>query len=547
VISLEEALTKFEAVIGLEVHAQLLTKTKMFCACPITYGAAPNTQICPVCLGLPGALPVPNKHAITLAMRAGLSLGCSIRGFSRFARKNYFYPDLSKGYQISQFDLPLNEKGALEITTSAGTKTIGITRIHVEEDAAKNLHGMGLGEDTLVDFNRAGTALIETVSEPDMRTADEAEAYLKALRDIFMFAGINDGNLEEGSFRCDANVSIRPIGQEKFGTRAELKNINSFRFVKKGIEYEIARQAEILLGGGKVIQETRTWSSTQEKTISMRTKEEAHDYRYFADPDLPPLEISDAWLAEVKGSMPEPLQARRQRWQSELGLTAYDAMVISSHPRIADYFEEATESLVASSKLALNVAGPSSSVSLAGPSLSVSLAGPSLSVSLAGPSSSVSLAGLSSSVSPAGLSLPVSLAGKKTANFILSEVLRFATTSGLEAQFPCSASRLADLLALVEDETINGKIAKDVFAEMVTSGKAPKVIIDQKGLAQVKDTGAIEASIREVLTKHPKELASFKAGKVTLKGFFVGQVMRALKGANPKLLNDTLDAILAEP
>lgn len=492
-ISLEEALTKFEAVIGLEVHAQLLTKTKMFCGCPITYGAAPNTQICPVCLGLPGALPVPNKHAITLAMRAGLSLGCHIRGFSRFARKNYFYPDLSKGYQISQFDLPLNEKGTLEITTSAGTKTIGITRIHVEEDAAKNLHGMGHGTDTLVDFNRAGTALIETVSEPDMRTADEAEAYLKALRDIFMFAGVNDGNLEEGSFRCDANVSIRPIGQEKFGTRCELKNINSFRFVKKGIEYEIARQAEVLLGGGKVIQETRTWSSTQEKTISMRTKEEAHDYRYFADPDLPPLEISDAWLAEVKASMPEPLQARRQRWQSELGLTAYDATVISSHPRIAEYFETATESLVASTKLALNIAG------------------------------------------------------KKSANFIQSEVLRVATTNGLEASFPCSASRLAELLTLVEDETINGKIAKDVFAEMVTSGKAPKAIIDSKGLAQVKDTGAIEASVREVLAKHPKELASFKAGKVTLKGFFVGQIMRAMKGANPKLLNDTLDAILAEP
>ena len=494
-ITLEAALTQFEAVIGLEVHAQLLTRTKMFCACPIAYGAAPNTQICPVCLGLPGALPVPNRHAITLAMRAGLSLGCTIRGFSRFARKNYFYPDLSKGYQISQFDLPLNEKGSVEITTSTGTKTVGITRIHVEEDAAKNLHGVGHGTDTLVDFNRAGTALIETVSEPDMRSAEEAEAYLKALRDIFMFAGVNDGNLEEGSFRCDANVSIRPIGQEKFGTRAELKNINSFRFVKKAIEYEIARQAELILGGGKVVQETRTWSSTQEKTISMRTKEEAHDYRYFADPDLPPLEIGDAWLLEVKAAMPEPLQERRQRWQREAGLTAYDAAVISSHPRIADFFEEAARCLVASSKSDVNTAA---------------------------------------------------VLGKKTANFIQSEVLRFATTNGLEAQFPCSAPRLAELLALVEDETINGKIAKDVFAEMVTSGKAPKAIIDQKGLAQVKDSGAIEASVREVLAKHPKELASYKAGKVALKGFFVGQIMRALKGANPKLLNDALDAILAE-
>ncbi|MBN8615253.1 MAG: Asp-tRNA(Asn)/Glu-tRNA(Gln) amidotransferase subunit GatB [Deltaproteobacteria bacterium] len=492
--------TQYEAVIGLEVHAQLATKTKMFCGCSTSYGAAPNTQICPVCLGLPGALPVPNRQAIALAVRAGLSLGCTLRKSSRFARKNYYYPDLSKGYQISQFDLPLNEKGSLEITTSAGTKRVNLTRIHVEEDAAKNLHGVGAGTDTLVDFNRAGTPLIEIVGEPELRSAEEAEAYLKALRDILMFAGVNDGNLEEGSFRCDANVSIRPVGQEKFGTRCELKNINSFKFVRKAIDYEIARQEAIVSSGGTIFQETRTWSSTQEKTLSLRSKEEAQDYRYFADPDLPPLVVDDAWLAEIRTTVPEPIAARRERWQRELGLTAYDAQVLSAHPRIAEYFEAATSSLETqrAGKLAKD------------------------------------------NLAKAG-------AGKRVANFMQAEALRVVTTNGLEASFPCSAERLAGLLALVEDETINGKIAKDVFADMIATGKAPADIVSSKGLAQVKDTSAIEGTVREVIAKHPKELASFKAGKTNLKGFFVGRVMGALKGANPALVNEVLDRVLAEP
>ncbi len=488
-------MTQYEAVIGLEVHAQLATKTKMFCGCSTSYGAPPNTQICPVCLGLPGALPVPNRHAIALAVRAGLSLGCTLRGSSRFARKNYYYPDLSKGYQISQFDLPINEKGHLHITTSAGTRRVGLTRIHVEEDAAKNLHGVGHGTDTLVDFNRAGTPLIEIVGEPELRSSEEAEAYLKALRDILMFAGINDGNLEEGSFRCDANVSIRPVGQEKFGTRCELKNINSFKFVRKAIDYEIGRQEALVSSGGKVFQETRTWSSTQEKTLSLRSKEEAQDYRYFADPDLPPLVVDDAWLAEIRATVPEPLAARRERWQRELGVTAYDAQVLSSHPRIADYFETAAAALEA--KL--------------------------------------------------GGKLAKDKAGKRVANFVQAEALRVVSTNGLDASFPCSAERIAELLALVEDETINGKIAKDVFADVVVTGKAPADIVSSKGLAQVKDSSAIEGTVREVVAKHAKELASFKAGKVNLKGFFVGRVMAALKGANPGLVNEVLDRVLAEP
>ncbi|MFN9808468.1 MAG: Asp-tRNA(Asn)/Glu-tRNA(Gln) amidotransferase subunit GatB [Deltaproteobacteria bacterium] len=487
--------TRYEAVIGLEVHAQLHTKTKMFCGCSTAYALPPNTAICPVCLGLPGALPVPNREAIALAVRAGLALGCTVRQSSRFARKNYYYPDLSKGYQISQFDLPLNENGHLDIAVGAGTKRVGITRIHVEEDAAKNLHGVGAGTDTLVDFNRAGTPLIEIVGEPDLRSAEEAEAYLRALRDVLMFTGVNDGNLEEGSFRCDANVSIRPVGQEKFGTRCELKNINSFKFVRKAIEFEIARQEALVSSGGKVAQETRTWSSTQEKTLSLRSKEEAQDYRYFADPDLPPLVIDDAWLAEIRASVPEPLAARRERWQRGLGLTPYDAQVLASHPGIATYFEATSASLERA------------------------------------------LAG----------KLSREKAGKRVANFIQAEALRVVTTNGLEASFPCSAERLAELLALVEDETINGKIAKDVFVDMVATGKPPKDIVAQKGLAQVKDSSAIEQAVRDVVSKHPKELASFKGGKASVKGFFVGQIMRALKGANPAVVNDVLDRVLAEP
>jgi aspartyl-tRNA(Asn)/glutamyl-tRNA(Gln) amidotransferase subunit B len=484
-------MTTYEAVIGLEVHAQLLSRTKMFCGCATTFGAAPNTQVCEVCLGLPGALPVPNAKAIELAVRTGLALGCEVRGKSVFARKNYFYPDLSKGYQISQFDQPLNEHGKLVIETAAGKKTCSIVRAHVEEDAAKNLHGIGAGTGTLVDFNRAGTPLIEIVGGPDLRSADEAEAYLKALREILIFAGVNDGNLEEGSFRCDANVSVRPVGQEKFGTRTELKNINSFRFVKKAIDYEIARQEALIEGGGTVKQETRTWSDGQGKTLAMRTKEEAHDYRYFADPDLPPLTIDDAYIAAVKAAMPESAEAKRFRWQAELGLTPYDAQVLTGHPELARYFEETVAALLALTKLERKSAG------------------------------------------------------KKVANFLSSEVLRFTETDGLSARFPLSAERLAELLGLVEDGTINGKIAKDVLSEVASSGKSPKKVIEQKGLAQVTDTGAIDAAIAEIISANPKELEKYKEGKLSVVGFFVGQVMRKMGGkANPATLNELLKKAL---
>ncbi|AKF09045.1 Asp-tRNA(Asn)/Glu-tRNA(Gln) amidotransferase subunit GatB [Sandaracinus amylolyticus] len=485
--------TAYETVIGLEVHAQLLTRTKMFCGCATAYGAPPNTQICPVCIGLPGALPVPNRQAIELAIRAALATGCEVRSASRFARKNYFYPDLAKGYQISQFELPMNEHGALEIDGPSGKKTVGIIRIHLEEDAAKNLHGVGAGTDTLVDFNRAGVPLIEIVGAPDLRSADEAEAYLRVLRDVLMFAGVNDGNLEEGSFRCDANVSIRPVGDPKLGTRVELKNINSFRFVKKAIEYEVARQEALVSSGGKVVQETRTWSEPQGKTLSMRSKEEAHDYRYFSDPDLPPLSVDPTWIDEVRAKMPEAIPARRARWQSELGLTEYDARVLSAHPGVAAWFESAVIDTAALTKQ------------------------------------------------------PLATLGKKVANFVQSEVLRETTTNGLEARFPVPPQRLAELLALVEGGTINGKIAKDVFADMVKTGKAPKEIVDKKGLAQVTDTGAIEAAIRKVVADNPKEVEKLKAGKAAVRGFFVGQVMKATRGtANPALVNEILDKVLAE-
>ena len=488
-------MTAYEPVIGLEVHAQMRSRTKLFCGCPTDYGAPPNEHTCPVCLGLPGALPVPNQKAIELAIQAGLALECGVASESRFARKNYFYPDLAKGYQISQFELPLNAKGRLDIEVDRETKRVGITRIHIEEDAAKNLHGVGSGAVTLVDFNRAGTPLIEIVSEPDLRSADEAEAYLRKLRDILMFVGVNDGNLEEGSFRCDANVSIRPVGQEELGTRAELKNINSFRFVKKAIEHEIARQEGVLQGGGEVVQETRTWLEDQGKTVSMRGKEEAHDYRYFPDPDLPPLTVGQEQIESLREAMPELPAAKRARWQSELGLTEYDAGVLSAHPEVARYFEGATSAfLEAASKLKSTEAG------------------------------------------------------KKAGNFIQSEVLRHVSTDGLAASFPVSANAVAELLGVVEDGTINGKIAKQVFATMVEGGKSPKAIIDEEGLAQVTDTGAIETEVRRVLEASPAQVEQYKGGKTGVLGYFVGQVMKATQGAaNPKVVNEVLRRLLDAP
>jgi len=486
-------MTAYEPVIGLEVHAQMRSRTKLFCGCPTDYGAPPNEHTCPVCLALPGALPVPNEKALELAVQAGLALECDVALHSVFARKNYFYPDLPKGYQISQFELPLNGKGHLDIHVDGETKRIGITRIHVEEDAAKNIHGSGASAVTIVDFNRGGTPLIEIVSEPDLRSADEAEAYLRKLRDILMFIGVNDGNLEEGSFRCDANVSIRPVGQEELGTRAELKNINSFRFVKRAIEHEIARQEGVLQSGGTVVQETRTWNEAQEKTISMRGKEEAHDYRYFPDPDLPPLAIDEPRIAALREALPELPEAKRRRWQEKLGITEYDAGVLSGHPAIAQYYEAVAQQLAERSGAKLEAAG------------------------------------------------------KKAANFVQAEVMRHVTTDGLEAIFPVAASSVAELLAKVEDGTINGKIAKKVFGTMVETGRSPSAIIEEQGLAQVTDAGAIEDEVKRVIEANPSQVEQYKGGKQNLIGYFVGQVMKATKGAaNPKVVNETLRRLLDE-
>jgi aspartyl-tRNA(Asn)/glutamyl-tRNA(Gln) amidotransferase subunit B len=482
---------QFEAVIGLEVHAQLLTKSKLFCGCSTAFGAAPNTQVCPVCLGLPGALPVPNAEAVHLALRAGLAVGCSIEQTSRFARKNYFYPDLPKGYQISQFELPIDRHGTLRIEGDDGERDVRIERIHIEEDAAKNIHGVGGAGETLVDFNRGGVALIEIVGAPDLRSAAEAESYLRRLREILMAAGVNDGNLEEGSFRCDANVSIRPVGQAALGTRTELKNINSFRFVRKAIEYEIRRQEILISGGGKVVQETRTWSEAQGKTLSMRSKEEAHDYRYFPDPDLPPIVVDDAELERARCSLPELPMQKRARYERELGLTAYDAGVLTGHPETARYFETVLERFTA----------------------------------------------LTSEDRAA--------AGKRVANFVQAEVLRYVSSEGLTATFPVEAERLAGLLTLVHQGTISGKMAKDVFEQMRTTHKDAESVVAEKGLAQVSDAGAIEQAVRDVLAASEKQVAQYKGGNAKLFGYFVGQVMKATKGAaNPALVNEVLKRLL---
>jgi aspartyl-tRNA(Asn)/glutamyl-tRNA(Gln) amidotransferase subunit B len=483
---------QYEAVIGLEVHAQLLTQSKLFCGCSTTFGAPPNTQICPVCIGLPGALPVPNGRAIELAMRAGLALGCSVDQASRFARKNYFYPDLAKGYQISQFELPLNAHGTLLIDGDRGPREVSITRIHVEEDAAKNIHAEGQFGDTLVDFNRGGVALIEIVGGPDLCSSAEAESYLRRLRDILVFAGVNDGNLEEGSFRCDANVSIRPVGSTTLGTRTELKNINSFRFVRKAIDYEIQRQTIVVSGGGKIVQETRTWNDALGKSLSMRSKEEAHDYRYFPDPDLPPLVISNKLLEAARASVPELPAAMRERFERDLGVTSYDAGVLTAHPKIAAYFESVARRLTEAS----------------------------------------------------GEPLPES--GKRTANFVQSEVLRYAETSGLQVTFPVTDSALAGLLAQVQAGKISGKMAKEVFEGMRESGKDADAIVAERGLSQVSDTGAIEAVVQTVLAASAKQVAQYRSGNDKIFGYFVGQVMKAMKGqGNPALVNEVLKRCLS--
>ncbi len=472
---------KYEIVIGLEVHVQLTTDTKIFCGCSTRFGQSANSQTCPVCLGLPGALPVLNRKVVEYAILTGLATQCTIAPRSIFARKNYFYPDLPKGYQISQYELPICEHGRLDIETEAGNKSVGITRIHMEEDAGKLLHPetAAAGHLSYVDLNRACTPLLEIVSEPDMRSPEEAIAYLKKLHQIVVYLGVCDGNMEEGSFRCDANISLRPWGQKEFGTRAELKNINSFRFIKEALEYETERQADILDDGGKVVQETRLFDSQSGTTRSMRGKEEAHDYRYFPDPDLVPLVVSEEWVAEVRKTLPELPDFKRERFGREFGLPEYDAEVLAADRATAEYFEAC--------------------------------------------------------VSAGG-------APKFCSNWTMGEVIRGLNVEGISiGECPVSPAMLAGMIKRIEDNTISGKIAKTVFDEMWKTGKDADSIIEEKGLKQLTDTGALEKIVEEVIAANPAQAEEYRGGKEKLMGFFVGQVMKVSKGkANPGMVNELL-------
>ncbi len=473
---------KYEPVIGLEVHAQTATDTKIFCGCRLQFGASPNAQTCPVCLGMPGVLPVLNQKVVALGIRIGLATHCTIAPYSRFARKNYFYPDLPKGYQISMFELPLAEHGYVEITGKADgevwEKKIRLTRIHMEEDAGKNLHE-GLADASQVDLNRAGVPLLEIVSEPDIASSDEAVAYLKALRALLIYSGVSDADMEKGNFRCDVNVSIRPVGSTTLGTRSEVKNLNSFRYVQKAIEYEILRQTELLNDGGKVVQETRLWDVKQGRTFSMRSKEEAHDYRYFPEPDLVPLKIDAAWIEKTAADLPEMPNEKRKRFVERYDIPPYDATILSSSPALADFFEE-TVTLYAKPKI--------------------------------------------------------------VSNWVMGDLLRELNQENKEIQdAPIRPGLLADMLNLIDAGTISGKIAKTVFEEMLKTGADPAKIVEEKGLKQVSDESELGKIIDAVMENNPKEVGGYRAGKTKLLGFFVGQVMRRTGGkANPGKVNALL-------
>ncbi len=470
---------KYEPVIGLEVHVQLATRSKIFCACATGFGAEPNSNVCPVCLGMPGALPVLNRQAVEMAIRAALGLGCQVRSFSRFARKNYFYPDLPKGYQISQYDQPVAEHGAVRVIAGGTEKRIGITRVHMEDDAGKSIHDgfKDSGRYTYVDLNRSGTPLIEIVTDPDIRSSDEAYAFLTALKQVLQYLDVSECDMEKGQLRCDANVSVRLKGVEEFGTKAEVKNLNSFRFAKMALDYEISRQVGVLESGGRVMQETRSYNTATGETAALRSKEHAHDYRYFPEPDLAPLRIGDEWMERIVKDMPELPAIKHARFIDTYGLSKYDADVLTANRAIAEYFE----------KTARGSGDP-----------------------------------------------------KMAANWVSGDLLGALKGRDI-SESPVSAEHLGELLKLIGSGEISGKLAKEIFAKMLETGDAACVIIEREGLKQISDTGALSKIADEIIAANPKQVEQYKAGKTTVLAFFVGQVMKATKGqANPAAVNEIL-------
>ena len=483
-------MTEYEPVIGLEIHTQLKTKSKMFCSCSTEFGGEPNSNICPGCAGLPGALPVLNKEAVNLAIRCGLALNCTINKKSTFARKNYFYPDLAKAYQISQLDLPVTQNGFVNIVLPDGTeKRIGITRAHLEEDAGKLVHqgADGIEDATAshIDLNRSSMPLLEIVSEPDIRSAEEAHAYLDKIKSILQFAGISDANMEEGKLRCDVNISIRPVGQKEFGTRVEIKNMNSFRAVERAIKIEIERQKQVLASGQKLAQETRSYDDAGGRTVSMRGKEASHDYRYFPDPDLLPLIISEEWIEQVKKELPELAEQRIARYQDEYGISAYDARVLTLDKTVSDFFDAAAK-LYSGDK-------------------------------------------------------------KTIVNWLTTDVLGYLKNENLElSQTKLTPENLIEMLGLIENKTISGKIGKELIVKMLTTGESAKKLVESSGMQQITDEGEIQKIVQEVLDANPKQLEQYRSGKTALKGYFVGETMKRTKGkASPGAVNSILDKLLA--